>query len=73
MDLIGKAEVLDLIGKAEALDLIGKAEALDLIEEEEILSELLRRKGEPWLRSQLDQRTSWQGGSEETPGEPESA
>lgn len=39
------------------LELLGEERALDLIGEERLLDDLLRRKGEAWLRERLEQRT----------------
>ena len=49
--------LLDLIGEERAIDLIGEERAIDLIGEERLLEDLLRRKGEQWVRARLERHT----------------
>ena len=39
------------------LDLIGEERAINLIGEERLLEDLLRRKGEQWVRARLERHT----------------
>jgi hypothetical protein len=49
--------LLDLIGEERAIDLIGEERAIDLIGEERLLEDLLRRKGDDWVRARLGRYT----------------
>ena len=61
--------LLDLIGKERALDLIGKEQALDLIGEERIMEDLMRRRGERWIREMLERLKKQQDTQTEQEGE----
>ena len=64
--------LLDLIGEERALDLIGEERALDLIGEERVMEDIVRRKGEQWVRAALERlakkpATSGEEGPQESP------
>ena len=55
------------------LDLIGEDRVIDLIGEEQLVQDLLRRKGEQWLRAMLERITKQRGTSDapQAPTSPE--
>ena len=73
LDLIGEDRVIDLIGEDRAIDLIGEDRVIDLIGEEQLVQDLLRRKGEHWLRAMLERITKQRSipDAPQTPTSPE--
>ncbi len=49
--------LLRLLGEERAMKLIGEERAIDLIGEEQVVEDLVRRKGEQWLREMLERVT----------------